>query len=232
MEEGPTRSGEPAPDAGPERTTVGEQYATTRDIVVLTAVLLVLVVSLAAVLVQAWPPPVTTVGGIARERPSGSALLLWHAVLPRDTRLFLVVAAAGGLGSLIHVLRSLYEYVGNRRLRRSWLLMYALEPVVGAVLALVVYCVLRGGLTTTMASSGDINPYGVAAVAALVGMFSRQTVQKLVTVFDTLLAPAQQTTDRLGGDPGARGAPAGERRDDGPDPDASEPDGSDPGPDR
>ncbi|MFG2790820.1 hypothetical protein [Streptomyces sp. NPDC048419] len=222
MAEGRTRPEEPAPAGGPERTAVGEQYAKTRDIVVLTALLLVLVVSLAAVLVQSWPPPVTAPGGAARERPSGTGLLLWHAVLPRDTRLFLVVAAAGGLGSLIHVLRSLYEYVGNRRLRRSWLLMYALEPVVGAVLALVVYCVLRGGLTTTMASSGDINPYGVAAVAALVGMFSRQTVQKLVTVFDTLLAPAEQTTDRLTGDAGGKAPSAGQRGDD----------GSDPGPDR
>ncbi|MGY6022216.1 hypothetical protein [Streptomyces spinosirectus] len=217
-----TEPGDPEPGAGPKRTSVGERYAKTRDIVVLTAVLLVLVVSLAAVLVQTWPPPVTAPGAAARERPSGAGLLLWHAVLPRDTRLFLVVAAAGGLGSLIHVLRSLYEYVGNRRLRRSWLLMYALEPVVGAVLALVVYCVLRGGLTTTMASSGDINPYGVAAVAALVGMFSRQTVQKLVTVFDTLLAPAEQSTDRLAGDAGGRTRSARERGGD----------GSDPGPDR
>jgi hypothetical protein len=77
-------------------------------------------------------------------------------------------------------------------------------------LALVVYLVLRGGLTTSLASSADINPYGITAVAALVGMFSRQTVEKLLAVFETLLAPAERSADQMpsraeGSDPGADG---------------------------
>lgn len=135
--------------------------------------------------------------GRGTETASRTRILIWTPHLARDTRLFLVVISVGGLGSLIHVLRSAYEYVGNRRLRRSWFLMYLLEPLVGASLALVVYCVLRGGLTTSVASSSDINPYGMAAVAALVGMFSRQTVDKLSVVFNTLLTPPRESTDQL-----------------------------------
>lgn len=174
---------------------VGTKFATTWDVIVLVAVLLLLAAVSATVLMQAWPQP-SPQGGNA-ERTIRTRILIWTPSLARDTRLFLVVTSIGGLGSLIHVLRSAYEYVGNRRLRRSWLLMYLLEPLVGASLALVVYCVLRGGLTTSMASSGDINPYGVASVAALVGMFSRQTVDKLSIVFNTLLTPPRESTDQL-----------------------------------
>ncbi|MEU6260579.1 hypothetical protein [Streptomyces sp. NPDC047043] len=174
--------------------------AAPRDVVVLIAVLLVLTVMLGTVLVQAWPPPAGAKGGALHA--DRIRILFWVPGLLRDTRLFLVVASAGGLGALIHVLRSVYEYVGDRKLRRSWITMYLLEPFVGAILALVVYCVLRGGLTTSMASSSDINPYGVTAVAALVGMFSRQTVDKLRAVFNTLLTPPQDSPGEGLGRPG------------------------------
>ena len=69
---------------------------------------------------------------------------------------------------MVHTLRSLYWYVGNRNLRYSWLLMYITLPITGAALALIAYVVLRGGLTTTFASSQDTSPFGMAA---LVGLF-------------------------------------------------------------
>ncbi|GAA3120329.1 hypothetical protein ACFQ0X_05500 [Streptomyces rectiviolaceus] len=195
-DEEPARPEEP-PAGQAQRMTVGTRFATTWDVIVLVAVLLTLVTVSATVLMQAWPQPQSPSG--STERVSRTRILIWTPTLARDTRLFLVVMSVGALGSLIHVLRSAYEYVGNRRLRRSWFLMYLLEPLVGASLALVVYCVLRGGLTTSVASSGDINPYGVASVAALVGMFSRQTVDKLSVVFNTLLTPPRESTDQLVG---------------------------------
>ena len=45
-------------------------------------------------------------------------------MLNREQRLFVVVGFTGALGGLIHTARSLYEYAGNRILRRSWLPMY------------------------------------------------------------------------------------------------------------
>jgi hypothetical protein len=108
----------------------------------------------------------------------------------------MVVLLAGALGGMAHTLRSLYWYVGNRNLRYSWLLMYATLPITGAALALIAYVVLRGGLTTTFASSQDISPFGIAAVATLVGLFSRETAEKLKSVFETLLAPAEKGKDQ------------------------------------
>src|SRR4029453_13069001 len=107
-----------------------------------------------------------------------------------------IVLLAGALGGMVHTLRSLYWYVGNRNLRYSWLLMYVTLPITGAALALIAYVVLRGGLTTTFASSQDISPFGMAAVAALVGLFSRETAEKLKSVFETLLAPAEKGKDQ------------------------------------
>ncbi|MER5258833.1 hypothetical protein [Streptomyces sp. NPDC002855] len=181
----------------PTPSTVGTQYAGTRDIVLLAGLLILMASTLGVTLVQTWPPPPTPGAAQRVEKAAQVRVLFWSPDLLRETRLFIVVAAAGGLGAVIHTLRSLYWYVGNRGLRRSWVLMYVVEPFAGAILALVVYFVLRGGLTTTMASSSDINPYGVTALGALVGMFSRETAGKLRAVFATLLAPAEQGADTM-----------------------------------
>ncbi|MFC4049121.1 IPT/TIG domain-containing protein [Actinomadura syzygii] len=176
---------------------VGREYARTRDIVIVFAVLLVLTALLVTVLVEAWPPaPTPAPDGRA---PSAAAktvhLFGWSPTVSRDTCLFLVVMAAGALGAVTHVLRSFYWYVGNRALRRSWLMMYLTLPIVGALFGLMVYLVVRGGLTSPLGGADDVNPYGVAAIAALVGQFSRETAEKFRAVFATLLAPAQRGRD-------------------------------------
>jgi hypothetical protein len=53
-------------------------------------------------------------------------------------------------------------------------------------LALVFYFVIRGGLLSVNGGADTISPYGVAAVAALVGLFSKQATDKLAEVFTTL----------------------------------------------
>ncbi|MFC4911304.1 IPT/TIG domain-containing protein [Actinomadura gamaensis] len=181
---------------------VGTDYARTRDIVAVALVIVLMAAALVALLVQAWPPPA---GAGARIAPGHTLNWFgWRTHVSRDKSMFLVVLAAGALGACVHVSRSLYWYVGNRSLRRSWLMMYLALPFVGALLGLIVYLVLRGGLVTGAGSSDDLNPYGVAAIAALVGLFSRETSEKLRAVFATLLAPAQPGRDQAMG-PQVRG---------------------------
>ncbi|HEY1920241.1 MAG TPA: IPT/TIG domain-containing protein [Streptosporangiaceae bacterium] len=112
-----------------------------------------------------------------------------------EQRLFVIVALSGALGGLIHSARSLYEYVGNRMLRRSWLLMYLILPFVGGGLAVVFYVILRGGLITGTAA--QVNPFGFAAISALVGLFSPEAAEKLKQIFSTLLTPAPPGRDQL-----------------------------------
>lgn len=178
---------------------VGSEYARTRDIVAATVVLLALMAVLVVVLVQAWPPAPKAAPDGRTEIPVRTMTVElpgWSPTVSRETSLFVVVLVAGALGAVVHVLRSFYWYVGNRALRRSWLMMYLLLPFVGALYGLIVYLVVRGGLTSPLGGASDVNPYGITAIAALVGLFSRETAEKLRTVFAVLLAPAQPGRDQ------------------------------------
>jgi hypothetical protein len=109
-----------------------------------------------------------------------------------DERLILLVIVAGLLGSYIHSATSYADFRGNQQFAPSWLLWYLLRPFIGASLALVVYFAIRGGLLSVVLSGNqptlatDINPFGIAAIAGLTGMFSKQAADKLAEVFSTL----------------------------------------------
>lgn len=175
---------------------VGGGFARTRDIIVVAALLATAAAGLVVVMVQAWPPPVPPSDRPDRVPDVVVRLFGGTFRFSRETSLFVVVVCAGAVGGTVHAMRSLFWYVGNRALRRSWLMMYLFLPFTGGLLALVVYLVLRGGLTSPAGGSTDVNPYGMAAIAALVGLFSRETAEKLRAVFATLLSPAQAGRDQ------------------------------------
>jgi hypothetical protein len=95
----------------------------------------------------------------------------------QEARYLLTTALAGALGSFIHLATSFVDYAGKKNLTESWAWWYFLRPGIGAALAVVVYFVVRAGLISPGETS--LNPYGVAAIAALSGMFSKQATDKL-----------------------------------------------------
>ena len=109
-----------------------------------------------------------------------------------EERLLLLVIVAGALGSYIHAATSYSDYRGNRQFSHSWLLWYLLRPFVGVSLSLIVYFAVRGGLLSMVLGGAEandatnINPFGIAAIAGLTGMFSKQAADKLAEVFSTL----------------------------------------------
>ena len=103
-----------------------------------------------------------------------------------EARYLLTTALAGALGSFIHLSTSFVDYAGHKNLSESWAWWYFLRPGIGAALAVVVYFVVRAGLISPGETS--LNPYGVAAVAALSGMFSKQATDKLQETFESLCA--------------------------------------------
>jgi hypothetical protein len=107
--------------------------------------------------------------------------------VPADIRFLITAALAGALGSCIHLATSFVSYAGHSSLHRSWAVWYLLRPGIGAALALVVYFALHAGL---VGGSGEaaLNPYGVASVAALSGMFSKQATEKLREIFENICA--------------------------------------------
>ena len=116
----------------------------------------------------------------------------WRWNIADEVRLLMLVICAGALGSLVHGLRSVYWYVGNRELVWSWVAKYLLLPFTGAILAVLFYFVVRGGFFSPEAGFAETSPFGFAALAAMVGMFSEQAVLKLKEISETLLSkPAE-----------------------------------------
>ena len=116
------------------------------------------------------------------------SFVVWSFRVGEETRLFLLVVCAGALGSLVHGLRSIYWYVGNRDLIWSWVPKYLIQPFGASVLAVVFYLVIRGGFFSADAGSQHTSPFGFMALSAMVGMFSEQAVLKLKEIAETLLS--------------------------------------------
>lgn len=174
--------------AVPEHGQRGTSHVGPIGVVLITAYLILFSVFLLYSLVQSWPSP-PPAGGTA---PTSSPVpfLFWTFSTSDEVRLLIVVALAGALGGQVHALRSLYWYIGHRALVLSWLAMYILLPFVGTTLGLVFYLVVRGGFFAPQATVEHTSPFGFAALASLVGMFSEQAVLKLKQVAETLLAEA------------------------------------------
>ena len=145
--------------------------------------LIVLNLVLVYILMKIWP------GKIPLDSTTAEKVdLLWGGVLVfplmPETRYLLIVAVTGALGSYIHLATSFADFMGHRRLVWSWTWWYILRPFIAMALAVILYFVVRGGLIT--GDSGSVNPYGVAAIAGMAGMFSKQATDKLREVFENL----------------------------------------------
>jgi hypothetical protein len=143
-------------------------------------VYLVAIFSLVTLLVSLWPS----------QANATEVTTWWHAKVEREIDLLWLVMICGALGSFAHGARSFVDFVGNRTLRASWGAWYLMYPLIGAALALIFYLAVRGGFLTTNAGTTnagqDVNLYGLTAISALVGMFSKQATTKLAEVFATL----------------------------------------------
>lgn len=146
------------------------------------------------ILIKIWPK-VPHGAGDGRQAAAGQPTkpapvdLFWGLFkfnLLTETALIVLTAVMGGIGATVFIAVSFSDYVGNRRFERSWVWFYLVRFFVGPALAVIFYFTLRGGFLATSSSGSDINPYGVAAMAGLVGLFSKQAGDKLHQVFDAL----------------------------------------------
>lgn len=127
----------------PEIGRVGDSPVGIIGIILITTYLVLFSVFLLYSFVKLWPLPVQL--GVTPPIKSPVIFLFWTRWISDEVRIFFIVAIAGALGSLVHALRSLSWYIGNRELVRSWLAKYILLPFIGATLGTVFYFVIRGG---------------------------------------------------------------------------------------
>jgi hypothetical protein len=143
---------------------------------------------------QFWP----TAAILSAGRPTKAHYLWMTKTVSAEVRLFIVVAIAGALGGLLHATRSFAWYVGHSSLKWRWLPYYIVTLFIGAGLATIVYVVVRGGIISGKPdSTGNLNPYGFAAIGAIVGLFSEQALEMLRRVAGDLFAQAPQGSDQV-----------------------------------
>ena len=165
--------------------------------------LLVVAISLSFLLYALWPTLI--------EDPDDASKQIWAETVAlfgpsfrvgEESRLILLVMLAGALGSYVHTATSFVTYVGNRSLVSSWMWWYVLRSFIGMSLALIFYFLIRGGLLSAGAWAGasEVSAFGITAIAALAGMFSKQATDKLRDVFDNLFKTEQGKGDEQRGD--------------------------------
>lgn len=153
-------------------------------------VLVALGVILWAALIGVWPVVNVATADRATQKATAIPVVfgVWRPKVAGDTALFVLVIVASLLGSLVHVASSFAAHSAQRNLTVSYLWWYPMRFVVGTGLGLLLYVALRGGLFSGDFTSKEVNPYGIAAVAGLTGMFSKQATAKLAQLFDVAFA--------------------------------------------
>ena len=116
-------SGDPGngpPTATRPRTAIGAGPVGVAGILIL-GLLLACASLLALYSLWSFWPAAPSAAGIS-PATARFAYFGWHLSLPEYQQFFVIAAMAGALGGLLHSLRSLSSYVGERYLFRSWLL--------------------------------------------------------------------------------------------------------------
>jgi len=124
-----------------------------------------------------------------------------------DLRNLLVTMFAAGIGAMITTILGYLDHASTiKDFDEAFVPWYVARPLIGMLLGIVFYFVIKGGLLATVGSqnASEIDVYGLGAFAALVGLFSKQAVEKLRDVFGTLFITqsdvdkrVQKVTDRV-----------------------------------
>jgi hypothetical protein len=105
-----------------------------------------------------------------------------------EQRILLVVAFSGLLGGSIQTLlkfRDEFESkpMGLNKWKMPW---YFLTPPIGAILAIALYLVVRGGFFASGTSAANVNVFAFAGIGVLVGLFADLATRKLEEVFNVV----------------------------------------------
>jgi hypothetical protein len=71
--------------------------------------------------------------------------------------------------------------------------------VLGLLLGMIGFFLMKGGLLATLpqVSGQDFNNFGIAAIGALIGLFSKNAIEKLREIFHTVFASRAEVLDQV-----------------------------------
>jgi len=181
-----------APVLTAEREGVLDSAPSSTAIFALLGVAVAVVLCLLYGIWEFWP----TQSVLHVKKTPAVHLFGFHRHVSIEIRLFVVVALSGALGGLLHATRSFAWYVGHSSLKWRWFPYYIGMLFIGAGTATIVYVVVRGGFVSGRATTADVNPYGFAAIGAIVGLFSEQALEMLRRVANDFFAEPPSGTDQ------------------------------------
>ena len=139
-----------------------------------------------------WPAMIASAAADAQDQRITVLFGVAHPEVAPAVAILAGVMLAGMLGALAYMVRqfTLYGLRGELTKRAEW--WYLLLPLQSAALAAIVYFTLQGGLIGA-GQTTVLNPYGLAAISGLVGLFARHAIQTLSKVFTAFFdAPADK----------------------------------------
>jgi hypothetical protein len=173
------------------KSSIWQSWTSKTLIVIMAIYLVLLTVAVVVSIIQIWPPST----GESADKDQ-FPILFWNNVeLTSEAHLVLLVVLAAVAGSQAFVIRSFSWYVGQRKLKNSWILYYLLMPLIGITVALAFYFVIRGGFLSSESSSQNLSPIGFVAMGLLVGMFTDSAVEKLKSVAEAFFEKKKQGDD-------------------------------------
>jgi hypothetical protein len=163
--------------------------------VLLGLLLIVVGALLVYMLVALWPPVqhATAAGEpSSTNRTEAKTISFFGASYSpdADATLLLLVAVLSALGSYVHAAQSFVDSAGNRRLVVSWVWSCIFRIFIGVPWRRSSTSQSGPGSLARTGRRATSTPYGIAAVAGLVGLFSKQATDKLREVFETLFRTA------------------------------------------
>ncbi len=156
-------------------------------LIILGFFLLIIPVILVFFIIDFWPVPVKDTANAW----SDTSMIL-GLNLSFHLRMLMLVLLAGGLGSYIHVATSFSYHIAKRDFEPHWYWWYWMRIPIGAILALITIMITDGGLFVAPAANNDATPITTIGIAALIGLFSRQAVEKLRDIFDVVFNPREK----------------------------------------
>lgn len=113
----------------------------------------------------------------AAERPNILLGLDWQ--IGNEELLLIFVASIGVFFACLAGLRAAATFLGTDQFDDHWWLWYLVRPLVGASIAIASYWTLRAGLLGEGSELQHLNTFGLAAIAAVSGLFARNLIDKL-----------------------------------------------------
>ncbi len=113
----------------------------------------------------------------------------------------LIMIFAAAAGSSITTILGFLEHASEKRdFSVAYAPWYVARPLMGMLLGLVFYALIRAGLLLTVPPSEhpgttQLNEWGIAGIGALVGLFSKNAVEKLREVFSTMFSTRKASSD-------------------------------------